>query len=281
MKISTGTYVICHGVLLPAIFTIFDKNNQFPVKITFLGTGTSQGVPIIACNCKVCTSENSRDKRLRSSLLIQDEGVTVVIDAGPDFRQQMLRAKVQNLDGLLLTHGHKDHIGGMDDLRAFNWILKRPIDVYLKADVQADVEREFSYAFTEEKYPGVPELELHQIDNKPFFVKSLEFTPIHVMHFKLPILGFRYKNFAYITDGSYISPKEKLKITGLDTLVINGLRKEPHYSHFNLAQALDVIKEANPKHAFITHISHALGLHNEIENELPERVHLAYDGLQI
>ncbi|MHC1707572.1 MAG: MBL fold metallo-hydrolase [Bacteroidales bacterium] len=251
------------------------------MRITFIGTGTSQGVPVITCQCEVCTSPDPRDQRLRSSLLIDNGELTLVIDTGPDFRQQMLREKVMHLDAVLLTHGHKDHIGGLDDIRAFNFTQRKAIDVYASTDVHDSLEREFSYAFAKNKYPGVPEINLHAVSDQPFFIQSQKIIPVSVMHYHLPVLGFRINDLVYITDASLIETKELLKIKGCDTLIINGLRKKKHYSHFNLEEALEVIKEVGPKRAFITHISHMMGLHAEVEKELPEKVHLAYDQQQI
>lgn len=249
------------------------------MKITFLGTGTSQGVPVIACNCRVCQSKNPKDKRLRSSLLIEAEDQNIVIDAGPDFRQQMLRAGVKNLDSILLTHEHKDHIGGMDDVRAFNYISKKPIDIYSDERVQTAVMRTYPYVFTEHKYPGVPQMNLISINDEPFWINNLHIIPVKVYHYRLPVYGFRIEDFAYITDANYISEENKQKLIGVKYLVINALRKEKHLSHFNLQEAVDLIKEISPGKAFITHISHQMGLHRDVSKELPADIELAYDGL--
>lgn len=251
------------------------------MKITFLGTGTSQGIPVIACSCDVCKSLDSKDKRLRSSVLIEDEIINLVIDTGPDFRQQMLNAQVNHLEGVLLTHGHKDHIAGLDDVRAFNYVQRKAIDVYARNDVHETLKNEFSYAFAVEKYPGVPEIHLHEIKNKLFKIKELEILPINVMHYKLPILGYRIKNFTYITDANYIDDLEKEKIKGSEILVVNALRKQKHISHFTLSEALKLIEEIKPKTAYLTHISHIMGLHEAVSKELPENVYFAYDGLQL
>lgn len=251
------------------------------MKITFLGTGTSQGIPVIACNCDVCKSLDFKDKRLRSSVLIEDEIINLVIDTGPDFRQQMLNAQVNHLEGVLLTHGHKDHIAGLDDVRAFNYVQRKAIDVYARNDVHETLKNEFSYAFAVEKYPGVPEIHLHEIKNKLFKIKELEILPINVMHYKLPILGYRIKNFTYITDANYIDDLEKEKIKGSEILVVNALRKQKHISHFTLSEALKLIEEIKPKTAYLTHISHIMGLHEAVSKELPENVYFAYDGLQL
>jgi len=251
------------------------------MKITFLGTGTSQGVPIIACECEVCQSTDSRNKRLRASLLIEINGHNIVIDSGPDFRQQMLRANVKTLEAILFTHEHKDHIAGMDDIRAYNYVQQRPTDIYAEKRVQIALMQEFAYVFAEEKYPGVPEVNMHTIENKEFTISGIKVTPIRVMHLKLPILGFRFGNFAYITDANHIPKEEKVKLMNLKVLVINGLRKQKHLSHFTLDEALELINEVKPEKAYITHISHQLGSHTDVEKELPEGVFLSYDGFSL
>ena len=250
--------------------------------VTFLGTGTSQGVPLIACECPVCTSTNTKDKRLRSSVLVQDQGVDIVVDSGPDFRQQMLRCGIKKLDALIFTHAHKDHIAGMDDIRGFNFKMKSAVDVYCTEQVERQMHQEFHYIFSEFKYPGIPELQLHRIDkDTPFEVKGVTIQPIEVMHYKLPVLGFRFRHFVYVTDANFISETEKEKMKGCDVLVLNALRRESHVSHFNLQEALDLIAEVKPKRAYLTHISHQLGLHDEVSAELPPNVFLAYDNLQL
>ncbi len=251
------------------------------MRVTFLGTGTSQGVPVIACMCRVCSSADARDKRLRASIHIDDDGKSFVIDSGPDFRQQMLRQNINDITALLFTHEHKDHIAGMDDIRAFNYILEKKIDVYASPQVQKTMKREFPYVFARKKYPGVPEINLHTIYNKPFEIEGTKFTPIEVMHYKLPVFGFRINNFTYITDANFIDSKEKEKIKGCEILVLNALRKEKHVSHYNLEEALELIEELKPGKTYLTHISHQLGLHIEVEKELPANVFCAYDGLQI
>ena len=247
------------------------------MKITFLGTGTSQGVPVIACKCDICTSSDPKDKRLRSAVLIEIEKQTFVIDAGPDFRQQMLREKVQKLDAILVTHEHKDHIGGLDDVRAFNYVMEKPSDIYAEKRVHEAIKREYSYVFAEFKYPGIPKMNLHEITELPFFINKVKIEPLRVFHHKLPILGFKINNFAYITDANNIPDKENLK--GLNILVINALRRKKHISHFCLQGALNLIEESKPKKAFLTHISHLMGKYEIIKHELPENVHFAFDGL--
>ncbi|MBS1765423.1 MAG: MBL fold metallo-hydrolase [Bacteroidetes bacterium] len=251
------------------------------MKITFLGTGTSQGVPVIACTCAVCLSTDERDKRLRTSIHIEHKGSSFVIDSGPDFRQQMLRAKVKDLTALLFTHEHKDHVAGMDDIRAFNYVLNKKIDIYCTLRVQEALVREFPYVFHDFKYPGVPEINLHTVEDQPFMIEGLQFTPIEVIHYKLPVTAYRIHDFTYITDANFISDKEKEKIKGSEVIVINALRREEHVSHFNLKEALEVIKELKPAKAYLTHISHQLGKHEDVQKELPDNVFLAYDGLEI
>ena len=249
--------------------------------ITFLGTGTSQGVPVIACGCEICTSTDAEDKRLRSSILIETGDKTIAIDSGPDFRYQMLRAGVKHLDAIVFTHEHKDHIAGMDDIRAFNYKQNSPVDVYADARVQKALIREFPYIFDGNGYPGVPQVVVHPIDTAPFTIGSVKFIPIEVMHYKLPILGFRIKDFTYITDAKTVSEQEKQKIRGTKTLVINALQKQTHISHFTLAEAIDFANDIGAEKTYLTHISHRLGKHFDISKELPANVELAYDGLKI
>ena len=251
------------------------------MKITFLGTGTSQGVPVIACKCKVCKSSDEKDKRLRSSIMIETKGTTIVIDTGPDFRQQMLRENVEKLDAVIFTHEHKDHIAGLDDVRSFNYIQKKAMDVYSLKRVNEALKREYAYVFAKDKYPGVPQLNLHNIDNKEFKINNVTIIPIGVMHISLPIFGYRIKDFTYITDASFISDEEKLKIKGSKILVVNALRKKKHFSHFCLSEALELINEIKPDKAYLTHVSHQMGLTKDIQKELPENVSLAYDRQQI
>jgi phosphoribosyl 1,2-cyclic phosphate phosphodiesterase len=251
------------------------------LKVTFLGTGTSQGVPVVACNCKVCQSINEQDKRLRASILIEIDGKILVIDAGPDFRQQMLRANVTVLSAILLTHEHYDHIAGLDDIRAFNWVQKHPTDIYAEHRVLQSVKQIFSYVFASEKYPGIPQMILHEVDEKPFFIGDTEIFPVRGMHSKLPVLGYRIANFAYLTDFKTITDSELAKLSRLEVLVVNALRKESHISHLTLEEALSLIKKLAPQKAYITHISHQMGTSKEVSFELPKNVFLAYDGLRL
>lgn len=252
------------------------------LELIFLGTGTSQGVPLIACDCNVCTSQDSKDKRLRSSVLVRTSQTTLVVDTGPDFRQQMLRENVKVLDAVLFTHEHKDHIAGLDDVRAYNFILKKKMPVYATKRVINALQREFYYIFNDEKYPGIPEIDIHLIDNQAFYIQDIHVQPVELLHYKLPVLGFIFnQRLAYITDANYISPPEKNKLKNLDVLIINALRREKHISHFTLQEALDIIQELQPKKAYLTHISHQLGTYKEVSKELPQNVFLAYDGLKI
>lgn len=251
------------------------------MRVTFLGTGTSQGIPVIACSCHVCKSMHPYDKRLRCSILIEHEGKNIVIDTGPDFRQQMLRENVKHLDAVVFTHEHKDHVAGLDDVRAFNFQSKEAMDIYATQRVQEALKKEFHYAFSDEKYPGTPVINLIEIENKPFTIGNLKMEPIEVLHYKLPVFGFRFNDFTYITDAKTISEREKEKIKGTKVLVLNALRKSEHISHFNLEQALELIAEIKPEKAYLTHISHLMGEHDEVESTLPENVQIAYDGLKI
>lgn len=246
-----------------------------------MGTGTSQGVPVIACDCKVCTSQDPRDNRLRSSILIETEGKVFSIDAGPDFRQQLLRAKVTKLDAVIFTHEHKDHVAGLDDVRAFNFKQMREMPVYVTDSVEEALRREFPYIFADYKYPGVPRLDVHKITNIPFHAEGVRFQPIEVMHYKMPVFGYRVGDFTYITDVSHIPEAEMHKIRGSKVIVISALRKQPHISHFNLDQAIQLLEELKPEKGYLTHISHLMGLHEDVSKELPDFIELAYDGLVI
>lgn len=249
------------------------------MKITFLGTGTSQGVPVIGCDCEVCRSENKLDKRLRVSILIETEDKRMVIDSGPDFRYQMLRAKVTDLDAIIFTHEHKDHIAGLDDIRPFNYLRKKIIDVYATNRVQQALKREFSYIFSDKIYPGIPQINLHTIDNEPFYVGNNKIIPIEVMHYKLPVLGFRLGDFTYITDAKTIEDAEIEKIKGSKIVVLNALQKDSHISHFTLDEAVNMAQKIGAETTYLTHISHNMGLHAEVEKQLPANIRLAYDGL--
>lgn len=251
------------------------------LKITFLGTGTSSGVPMIGCDCPVCTSTNPKDNRLRSSVLIETEDTSVVIDTTPDFRYQMLRLGVKKLDAVIFTHPHKDHIAGLDDVRAFNFFTRKPMQVFCNYLTEEALRRDFYYAFSDTKYPGIPELKLNTITTEPFMINELQVQPILVWHLKMPVLGFRFGPFTYITDANFIEEEEREKIKGSKVLVLNALRKEPHISHFTLGEAVTVAQQLNVPSAYFTHISHQLGLHNEIEKELPNGINLAYDGLTL
>lgn len=249
------------------------------MKITFLGTGTSQGIPVIGCTCKVCTSPDQHDKRLRCSVMLEENGTVVVIDSGPDFRQQMLRAEVKDIHGLVFTHEHKDHVAGMDDIRAFNYIHRKKIDVFATLRVQKALHREFPYIFEDTKYPGVPEINLHTIHNSPFSIGNIQLIPIEVTHYLLPVFGYRCGDFTYITDANFISESEKEKIKGSKIIVLNALRRERHVSHFTLAEAIALLEELNPQRGYLIHMSHQLGLHEEINKELPAFIRCAYDEL--
>jgi len=251
------------------------------MEITFLGTGTSQGVPIIGCKCEVCTSLDPRDSRLRSSVHIKVGGFDLVIDSGPDFRQQMLRHNINKLDGLIFTHGHKDHVAGLDDIRAYNYIHNKEVDVYADELVERTLRKEFSYIFDNEKYPGVPEIHLHHIDINPFYIHQHLIIPIEVLHFKLTVLGYRIGDFTYITDANYISESEIEKVKGSKIVVLNALRREKHISHFTLDEAVEMANRMGAEMTYFTHISHQLGLHEEVNKELPENIRLAFDGLVV
>ena len=252
------------------------------LKITFLGTGTSQGIPIIGSTHPVCMSTDPRDKRLRVSILIEFEGANYVIDCGPDFRQQMLTHNVNHLEALLFTHEHADHTAGLDDIRPFLF-RQGDIPVYAHKRVIAELKKRFDYIFkTENRYPGAPAVAIQEVvNNNSFTINKLKVAPINVMHGNLQVFGYRFGNFAYLTDVKTISEFEKAKLNDLDVLVVNALREEPHYSHFNLKEALAFVEEIQPKQTYFTHISHLLGFHAEVEANLPENIHLAYDGLQL
>ena len=288
-------------------------NSKLTAKLTFLGTGTSQGVPMIGCGCPVCRSADPRDKRLRASVLVEYGGLTIVVDCGPDFRTQMLRADVRHLDAVLLTHNHKDHTGGLDDLRSFNLLEAKPVNIYCEEYVRQSLQREYSYAFAEPRYPGAPEWHVHVIDpEKPFLVQSnageetlvwesgfgyhhkpaaekalpdpVEIVPIHCWHHKekiLSVLGYRFGNIAYITDINRIEDDQFSKLRGLDAVTVNCVKIAPHYSHLSLKEALAFFERVGAKESYITHVSHLLPAHAEFEKMLPPHVHPAWDGLVI
>ena len=251
------------------------------MRITFLGTGTSMGVPIIGCPCNVCQSADVRDKRLRTSVLVETQGKTIVIDTGPDFRQQMLRHEVRVLDAVVFTHEHKDHLAGLDEVRAYNFLNEMVMPVYATPRVQKAIRREFAYIFEEPKYPGIPQIELIEFGNAPFEVAGVPFLPVEVFHHKLQVFGFRIGDFVYITDANRIDEAERQKIRGCKVLVLNALRREAHISHFTLEQALEVVRDLQPEQAYFTHISHQMGLHEDVQGELPGGVFIAFDGLVV
>lgn len=250
-------------------------------RIVFLGTGTSQGVPMIGCRCEVCLSEDPKDKRLRSSIYVHYNDIDIVIDGGPDFRQQLLREKIEHLDAVILTHGHKDHTGGLDDIRAFNYLERRAFPLYLEKSTAESIKKEYYYAFGNEKYPGSPEFDLHIIDNTPFHISANKIEPIRVFHAEMPILGFRIGDVAYITDASYIPENEFKKLENLSILIINTVRTTSHPSHFSLSEAIAVAERVGAKKSYLTHLSHQLSRHKELSESLPENISPAYDGLTL
>ncbi len=257
------------------------KTAKHSLKVTFLGTGTSIGVPVVACNCPVCMSSDLKDKRFRTSAMLTINERNIVIDCGPDFRIQMLRNNVEDIDAIIFTHGHRDHIAGLDDIRAFNYILNKDIDIYGSEEVLEAIKTEFPYIFTETRYFGTPQLVTHEIENKPFVVNNIKIIPIEVMHNKLSVFGYRIGDFTYITDASYIPIEEMVKMKGTKVLVLNALRNSRHISHFSLEEAVEVVEKLEPEMTYLTHISHFLGLHEEVEKKLPPHVRLAYDNLVI
>lgn len=251
------------------------------IKIQFLGTGTSTGIPMIGCDCAVCTSTDPNDNRLRSSVLVQSATTAIIVDTTPDFRYQMLRSHTRHLDAVVYTHPHKDHMAGLDDIRAINFYTQKPMDIYANSLTEEAVRRDFYYAFAENKYPGVPELNLITIDETPFFIGDIPVQPILVYHHKMPVYGYRFGDFTYITDANRIEKEQLDLIRGSRVLVLNALRKEAHISHFTLNEAVAIAQEVAVPEVYFTHISHQLGLHQVINQELPPHIQLAYDGLQI
>lgn len=252
------------------------------MKVTFLGTGTSQGIPVIGCECEVCQSNNEKDKRLRVSILIETKKNTLVVDSGPDFRTQMLRAQVKDIDGILYTHEHKDHVAGLDDVRPFCFKHNKEIEIYAHQRVLDSLKREFHYIFDDRfNYPGIPRISSNEITNKPFQINKETIIPIEGLHYKLPVFGFRIKDFTYITDMNFISKEEIEKIKGSKIVVLNALQKTEHISHFTLSQAIQLIEQINPERAYFTHMSHTMGLHDEVSKELPNNIEFAFDGLEI
>lgn len=249
------------------------------IKITVLGTGTSFGVPVIGCDCVVCSSSDPKDKRLRTSLKIESEEATIVIDTGPDFRHQMLASKTRKLDAVLFTHEHKDHIAGLDDIRAFNWLMKKPIPIYAEPRVQEAIKRELPYVFDTTPYPGIPKLDLYPLDENSIHINDLEITPIRLFHYKLPVFGFRIQNFAYLTDLKTMPEESMQKLKGVKYLIIEALMYSPHISHLNVEEALEIIDKIKPEKAWFTHINHNLGLHQELLKTLPVNVEPAFDGM--
>ena len=236
---------------------------------------------MIACSCPVCISTDKKDKRLRSSIMVESEATSIVVDTTPDFRYQMLRTKVKKLDAVLFTHPHKDHVAGLDDVRAFNFFMHKPMEVYANSLTEEALKREFAYVFSDKKYPGIPEINLNTIDDKPFYIGDIPIIPILVWHLKMPVLGFRFGKFTYITDANKIEPEEKEKISGSAVMVLNALRHKQHLAHYSLEEAVNVVKELGVPKAYFTHISHQLGLHTEINDELPDGIELAWDGQEM
>ncbi|MBD2703129.1 MBL fold metallo-hydrolase [Spirosoma sp. BT702] len=249
--------------------------------ITLLGTGTSSGVPLIGCSCEVCRSVDFRDKRLRTSVHIAVEGRSFIIDTGPDFRQQVLRLHLQQLDAVIFTHEHKDHTAGFDEIRAYNFRSGKDVPVYGRPSVLAQLQREFAYIFAEHKYPGVAHVQLNIVENKPFEVLGVPFIPIEALHHRLPVFGYRVGDFTYLTDLNFISDEELEKVYGTKVLILDALQRQPHISHFTLDQAIALAQRVAADKTYFVHISHKLGLHKEVEKELPPSIRLGYDGMQI
>lgn len=245
------------------------------MEIEFLGTGTSTGIPQIGCSCNVCHSTNHKDKRLRTSVIVRTKGVNLLIDCGPDFREQILRASSHDIDALLITHSHYDHVGGIDDLRPY--CSKAPFNIFCRKDVIVDLHNRIPYCFKEHPYPGVPSLELKEIELQPFFINGIEIKPLNILHYRLPILGYKIENMAYITDAKEIPEETINTLKGIDTLIINALRIKPHISHLSLSESLKIIEKIAPRQAYLIHLSHDMGLHDDVSNILPSNVNIAYD----
>ena len=258
---------------------IFAGKQKMTMKVTILGSGTSQGVPVIGCRCATCRSTDERDKRLRCAAMLEAGETRVLIDAGPDFRQQMLREGVGDARAILLTHEHKDHVGGLDDVRAFNYVKGGPVDVYGNRRTLEAVRRDYAYAFAAKRYPGVPEMRLHEVGDIPFYIDGLEVVPVPVLHHRLEVLGYRVGGFAYVTDANFVPPASMRRLEGVECLVINALRRTPHLSHFSLEEALEVARRVGARRTFVTHVGHEMGLHAEVSRVLPPGVELARDGL--
>ncbi len=256
-------------------------NDQSGMQVTFLGTGTSTGVPVVACDCEVCSSPDKRDHRLRTSVMVEWKSHRLIIDCGPDFRYQMIREKVDDITAILFTHGHRDHIAGLDDVRAFNYVLNKTVDIYASNAVVEAIHREFPYILQEKRFFGAPQLQFNVIENKEFAINDISVQPILVMHNQMEVFGYRMGDFVYITDASSIPQEEKWKFDGCRVMVINALRKSKHISHFSLQEAIDQILEVAPREAYITHLSHFMGIHDKVEASLPQGIRLAYDGLKI
>ena len=250
------------------------------MKVTFLGSGTSQGVPVIGCSCEVCSSLDYRDKRLRSSIRVDIAGQNFIIDTGPDFRQQMLRENIRHVDAIVFTHAHRDHTAGLDDVRAYNFLQAMDMPVYGTEHTLEQLRVEYAYVFDGESYPGIPRLQLNEINDQPFKINGVNIIPLPVLHLKMPVLGFRFENFSYITDANFIPDSTIEKLSGTEVLVLNALQVEPHISHFNLDGAIKMVDRIRPAKTFFTHISHKLGLHSTIEKDLPPNTFLAFDGLE-
>lgn len=251
------------------------------MRVTFIGTGTSQGVPVIGCKCEVCLSENSKDERLRTSIRVEIGDHSVVIDSGPDFRQQMLREEVEKLDAIVFTHEHKDHVAGLDDIRAYNYWQKKPMQIYANKAVEAALRRDFHYAFDPNIKGGVPKMIFNHIHREDFSLGGATWRPLPVMHAEMEVLGFRIGDFAYVTDVNHIPEETYEKLDGVKVLIISALRKFEHPSHFSLDEVLEVIKRIKPQASYLTHMSHLMGLHEDLEKELPSGVYPAYDGLKL